>query len=179
MRQALRLHPDSRCSAATGVKVDVARPRGDSLVLRFFVTGKISALRMPLVTAPERADELWQHTCFEAFVGAMGTAGYSEFNFSPSTQWAAYRFTAYREGMAALDAAQFPRISVRRDADRLTLDASIDLGPLQLLNDIRDARLALSTVIEDADRILSYWAIAHPPGKPDFHHADCFTLEVP
>jgi hypothetical protein len=21
--------------------------------------------------------------------------------------------------------------------------------------------------------------LAHPPGKPDFHHSDCFALELP
>ena len=26
---------------------------------------------------------------------------------------------------------------------------------------------------------MSYWALAHPPGKPDFHHPDCFALELP
>jgi len=174
----LTCHPTTRCDAVRSIQVEVRTTEPRTLALRYVLEGDIARLLIPAESAPRRADKLWQHTCFEAFVGAMGTAGYSEFNFSPSTQWAAYRFTAYREGMAALDAAQFPRISLRRDADRLTLDASIDLGPLQLLNDIRDARLALSTVIEDADRILSYWAIAHPPGKPDFHHAAGFAVTL-
>jgi hypothetical protein len=51
MRQALRLHPDSRCFAATHVEVEVARPGAGSLVLSYFVTGKISDLCMPPVTA--------------------------------------------------------------------------------------------------------------------------------
>ena len=37
-------------------------------------------------------------------------------------------------------------------------------------------RLALSPVIEDG--ALSYWALRHPPGRPDFHHQDAFTLEI-
>jgi hypothetical protein len=40
-------------------------------------------------------------------------------------------------------------------------------------------RLALSAVIEETDGRKSYWALAHPPGTPDFHHPDCFTLELP
>ena len=40
-------------------------------------------------------------------------------------------------------------------------------------------RLGLSAVIEDTSGGKSYWALAHPPGKPDFHHADCFALELP
>src|SRR5687767_1847903 len=100
MRQALKLHPDSRCIAVTRIEVDVARPSPDSLLLRYFVTGKMSDLRLPPVTAPARADELWQHTCFEAFVCALPGAAYYEFNFAPSTQWAAYRFSGYRSGMS-------------------------------------------------------------------------------
>jgi len=35
---------------------------------------------------------------------------------------------------------------------------------------------ALSAVIEDDDGAFSYWALRHPPGKPDFHHPDAFAL---
>src|ERR1700722_1406885 len=63
MRQALRLHPDSLCSAATQVEVDVARPRAGGLVLSYFVTGRIGDLRLPPVVAAARTEELWRHTC--------------------------------------------------------------------------------------------------------------------
>ena len=39
-------------------------------------------------------------------------------------------------------------------------------------------RLALAAVLEDQQGALSYWALAHPPGKPDFHHPVGFTLEL-
>src|SRR5437867_1054544 len=113
MRQALKLHPDSLCSAATQVEVEVARPRASSLLLCYFVTGKISDLRMPPVTAAARADELWQHTCFEAFVRTSPDPGYYEFNFAPSTQWAAYRFSSYRSGMRVVTEISAPRIEVQ------------------------------------------------------------------
>src|SRR5687768_10522470 len=47
----------------------------------------------------ERADELWLTTCFEAFLRPHGETAYREWNFAPSTQWAAYEFADYREGM--------------------------------------------------------------------------------
>ena len=40
-------------------------------------------------------------------------------------------------------------------------------------------RVGFSAVIEERDGTMSYWALAHPPGKPDFHHRDCFALELP
>ena len=178
MRQALRLHPDSRCSAATGVKVDVARPRGDSLVLRFFVTGKISDLRMPLVTAPERANELWQHTCFEAFVRASAADGYYEFNFAPSTQWAAYRFSGYRRGMRVATEVDAPLIEAQSSPQRYILQACLDLSRLSNLPRDTGWRLGLSALIEETGGRKSYWALVHPPGRADFHHPDSFAYEL-
>jgi hypothetical protein len=40
-------------------------------------------------------------------------------------------------------------------------------------------RLGLSAVIETVDGFFSYWALAHPSDKPDFHHPDSFILELP
>ena len=178
MPLALKLHPDSLCAAAAQVEVDVARPRPGSLLLSYVVTGKIGELRLPPVVAATRADELWRHTCFEAFVRTSSTA-YYEFNFAPSTQWAAYRFSGYRSGMRVATEIGAPRIELRSAPDCYTLQASLDLDRLSDLP--RDAawRLGLAAVIEETSGRKSYWALAHPPGKADFHHSDCFTLELP
>ena len=101
MRQFLKLHPGSRSFAAATIEVEVARPRSDSLVLSYIVIGKMSDLRMPPVIPAARSDELWRHTCFEAFLRASSGPEYYEFNFAPSTQWAAYQFSSYRGGMRA------------------------------------------------------------------------------
>jgi len=177
MRLVLRLHPDSPRLPATHIDVDLARPRAGSLVLSYVVTGTIGDLRLPPVMAAARADELWRHTCFEAFVRTSPGAAYYEFNFAPSTQWAAYRFSGYRSGMRVASEASAPRIEVQSGAERYTLQAALELDRLSVLP--RDApwRLGLSALIEDTSGRKSYWALAHPPGEPDFHHADCFAHE--
>jgi hypothetical protein len=174
MRQALRLHPDSPSFAAKQIEVDVARPRHGGLVLYYVVTGKISDLRLPPVAAAARTDELWQHTCFEAFVRPSPGAAYYEFNFAPSTQWAAYRFSSYRSGMRVATEIGAPRIEVQSSPERYTLQAALELDQLSPPS---LWRLGLSAVIEETSGRKSYWALAHPPGKADFHHSDCFTLE--
>src|SRR5258707_10712262 len=121
MRQVLKLHPDSRSAAAAHVEVVVTRPRVDSLVLSYIVTGKMSDVRMPPVMAAVRSDDLWRHTCFEAFVGASSSAEYYEFNFTPSTQWAAYRFSSYRSGMRVAAEISAPPIKVQSSTDCYTL----------------------------------------------------------
>ena len=142
-------------------------------MLTFSLVGDISGLRVPEYNSPRRMDNLWQHTCFEAFVMAGEGPGYREYNFSPSGEWAVYAFSDYRDG-AGLDIELAPGIVVRKTRDRLEVDAEIHQyflpqgGPL---------RLGLSAVVEEADGVLSYWALQHPPGKPDFHHPDAFTLQ--
>jgi len=171
LHQALRLHPDSLCAAATKIEVDIARPRPGSLILSYVVSGMIGDLLMPPVVAAARADDLWRHTCFEAFVRPSAGPDYYEFNFSPSTQWAAYQFSGYRSGMRVATEIDAPRIEVRSSAESYTLQAPLELD--------RPAswRLGLSAVLEETNGRKSYWALAHPPGKADFHHSDCFTLE--
>jgi hypothetical protein len=176
MHHVLKRHPDSRCSAAVCVEVKVARPRADNLVLSYIVTGQVSDIRLPPDMPGERTDHLWHHTCFEAFIRASSGLEYYELNFAPSTQWAAYRFGGYRSGMVAAEFAK-PAIEVRSTIDSTTLQASLDLGRLPDLQRDASWRLGLSALIEDQSGGMSYWALAHPPGKPDFHHADCFALE--
>ena len=173
MLQTLVPHPDTPCGIVTAIAVEIARPQSNRLVLRFILTGDVSALRLPPPALSVRTDELWKHTCFEAMVQATPAPAYRELNLAPSTQWAAYRFDAYRQGMAPADIPP-PIITVTTSPDRLDLHATItlDLPPSPW-------RLGLSAVIEEASGRLSYWALAHPLGRPDFHHADCFTLELP
>lgn len=179
MRQPLKLHPDSRCPAATRIEVDVARPRLGTLELCFAVSGKIGDLRMPPVTACARADGLWRHTCFEAFVRASPGAGYFEFNFAPSTHWAAYGFTGYRGGMRVAREIGAPRFEVESAGACYTLRVTAELNGVPCLPSDAAWRLGLSAVIEETNGRISHWALAHPPGKADFHHSDCFALELP
>ena len=133
---------------------------------------------MPGARAGRRADDLWKHTCFEAFVAADDMPGYFEFNFSPSLDWAAYRFADYRAGMSFATLAQAPGLQVRRTSSQLELTATVHLAGLAPLCDAPVLRLALAAVIEEDDGRLSYWALQHPPGNPDFHHPDGFAVEL-
>ena len=178
MLHALKLHPDSRCDAVTGIEIDVARFPGGALVVTYYLKGRTADLLLPPVGLPRRTDGLWRHTCFEAFVRATGNEAYAEFNFSPSTAWAAYRFSGYRDGMTIAREVSDVEIDVRATGATFDLQAPMELGALENLPSEGYWRLGLSAVIEETSGRLSYWALAHPPGKADFHHSDCFTLEV-
>ena len=178
MHQLLRPHPESRISASEHVGVVITRPQPEKLVLSYTVTGKMSDVIIPPVTRAMRADNLWQYTCFEAFVRGASANVYYEFNFSPSTQWAAYRFSDYRSGMSVATEVDTPPIDIRSNPRSFSLQAALTLDRLSALPRDASWRLALSAVIEETNGNKSYWALTHPPGKPDFHHKDGFAYEL-
>lgn len=143
------------------------------LSVEYVVTGDIAGLKLPAITMPERRDNLWQATCFELFV-ALDDGGYAEFNFSPSTCWAAYRFDGYRAGMRMVAGVE-PVIEVTGTDHRLVVAVRLDMAAM--VPDL-DRRVGLSAVIEQADGNKSWWALVHPFDKPDFHHRDCFALQL-
>lgn len=156
----------------SAIEVDARRSDGGRLDLTYRVLGATSQLSLPEAAPAQRTDELWRHTCLEVFVQAVGEPGYLEFNFSPSGQWASYRFDDYRLGMAASEVV--PTLALQRTDGRLELSASLQLPAIA---DV-DWRIALCAVIESVEGRHSYWSLAHPPGKPDFHHAASFALTL-
>jgi hypothetical protein len=87
-----------------------------------------------------------------------------------------------------------PMIRTEQEADRLT----ITITPSPVRAELAEAlpysadqeqgegfdklspngRVGVSAILEDRDGTKSYWALAHPPGKPDFHDPACFALEL-
>jgi hypothetical protein len=164
-------HPDLPPGPVSTIEVKVQRDR-DTLTLRFALTGAIADLAIPPPANATRTDDLWRHTCFEAFLQPAPGDAYFEFNFAPSTQWAAYAFASYREGMTPAD---IPPPVIQTHATAATLDLTVTLTQLPP----GPCRLALAAVIETKSGAKSYWALAHPPGKPDFHHRTGFAYDLP
>jgi hypothetical protein len=169
MRLTLLPHPHS-AAPPVEITVDLGRA-GAALALSFCLTGDLDGIAIPARTVSERTGNLWQTSCFEVFIRKESEHGYLEFNLSPSTRWAAYAFDDYRAGMRDAD-IQPPSITMARDAT-LTLATVV-----QLPAGIADSalRIGLSAIVEGRDGSKSWYALAHPDGAPDFHHADCFAL---
>jgi hypothetical protein len=173
IRISLTRHPETPSGKVTAVEVElIACP--DDLLISYFVTGS-EDLILPDRTSPLRRDGLWETTCFEAFLKPMGGEAYFEFNFSPSTQWAAYRFERPREGRSDLPRPVDPFATLGEKPSDPLLEVDLDLSGLP---DV-PMSLGLSAVVEERGGRKSYWALAHPPGDPDFHNPSCFALELP
>ena len=161
-----------------GIEATLAWSEAHALVVTYRLNADTRQLRIPVSAGSRRADGLWHHTCFEAFVRVKDSPAYFEFNFSPSGEWAAYGFCAYRDGGPLDDAVDAPEISVQNLPDQLELAATIRLAHFLLVQPGMLLRLGLSAVVEASDGTLSYWALHHPAAKPDFHHPDSFALEL-
>jgi hypothetical protein len=199
LARALRLerHPETPAAAVHAVHARVGRAPGGLLAVSFIIEGDMDRLLVPqgrehsgrVPSGREgsgreggMADRLWEHTCCEIFIARTGLPAYHEFNFSPSGEWAAYAFAGYREHVPFAGESNAedldPQVTVRRAWGRLELDVAIRLDRLSPAHVDAGLSLALSAVVEERNGSLSYWALRHPPGKPDFHHDHAYALEL-
>lgn len=169
-RHTARLKPHPSCPGgpAASVEADYWRD-GRFLLVRFRTMEDNDWIAWPEAAASERRDELWRSTCFEVF--AQTADGYVEYNLSPSSEWASYRFDSYREGMRPAVETVVSK-GVRFEVYGAELEAQLELP-----EDVR--RLGVSAVLRTVEGETFYWALAHPSDKPDFHHPDSFVLELP
>ena len=166
-------HPAFPPSSVRSVEVEMTATDWSDVLLDFRIEGE--DIIIGEWQASKRADGLWKSTCFELFVRDPHEESYFEFNFAPPSQWAAYTFERYRQGMRDLDLAVEPHLEFD-PAKPLELSIDLDLSNTPNVPMVAN----ITAVIEERDGTMSYWALAHPPGhKPDFHHADCFVIEIP
>lgn len=170
----LQSHPDHPPLAVSGIAARVLGADDTWLRVRWRVEGA-EQLVVPPFAGKGRADELWRTTCFELFLMPGEGPAYCEFNLSPSERWAAYDFSAYRDGMAERPAEREPQTMIRQGSTFAIFDAAIPLSALPSA----DSRMNLAAVIEEEGGTVSYWALAHPAGKADFHDPACFTATLP
>ena len=185
---SLLAHPHTPSEAVRRIAACIEASGPDSLRLQYVLEGDLRRVRIPPpVAQARRADKLWVHTCFEAFICPEGSTRYLELNFSPLGQWAAYRFESYRRGMAAAVLEEAPRLTLLHSEEQLELQAEVGLGAALRMPEASAMRgapaqgrvhIAVSAVVEDEDGRLSYWALRHPPGRPDFHHPEGFSLAL-
>jgi hypothetical protein len=172
----LVLHPATPGGTVSGIAVAIERT-GAELRLSYRLEGDIARLRLPDPAEAMRADSLWQHTCFEAFLRPDGGDRYYEFNFAPSSAWAAYGFAARRSDRELPELAA-PAIASRRNEGTFEMTVRLPLGGLPELAQAAAIDAGLAAVVEDARGMLTYWALAHTTREPDFHDPATFQLRI-
>lgn len=175
IQHSLLCHPSSPCPAVSAAKVSAELINNGTLALRYRLDCNPADILLPAPQPAAAANDLWQHTCCEAFIAALDGLAYREFNFSPSGQWANYCFTDYRARDTAFIATTAPQITIHYRDDGVQLDALLGREMLPAAN---AWQIGLSIVIESTDGSKSYWALAHCAAQPDFHRRQSFTLTL-
>lgn len=175
----LTVHPAMPDPAVRGLGAEVAwQPQRALLSLTWRVDAEPVGLRLPAPRPARRADGLWQHTCFEAFIRSGREPAYFEFNCSTSREWAMYRFASRRTGMQSEQRLPAPRVGTLRGRDVLNVSIDLDLAQLTELASATQLDLGLAAVIERVDGGRSYWALRHGSAQPDFHDPATFILQL-
>jgi hypothetical protein len=180
----LEQHPASVSKAVRAIEFLQPVWQNGKLKIGYCAETVIGETIIPTARDAARQDNLWETTCFELFIARAGFDGYLEFNFSPSGSWAAYQFRAYRSDCSMLLNIDPPKVCFESFLLESVTVEGLGLMSLEVLIDVpEDWRvnaldLGISVVVEETDGTKSYWALAHPPGKPDFHHKDCFALNL-
>jgi hypothetical protein len=174
----LTCHPSAPTGPIRAIEVHASRTPNAELRMSFRLIGNISRICLPSPSPGKWiGSQLWQHTCFEAFIALQQGQAYHEFNFAPSGEWAVYAYCGYRSGRLLTNEEMRPDIVTRSTATQLELDACVRLDRLSDVHVFAPLRVGLSAVIETRDG-LSYWALRHPAARPDFHHPAGFALLV-
>lgn len=171
---SLRCHPSTNTQNVAYIDGEITINAAGTCRIAYRVSGALDQIHFATPETASRRDGLWQSTCFELFLKRPEGNEYLEFNFAPSHEWAAYQFDDYRTAMAELDVAP-PHMRTMQDDDAFQLVVNVELptkwraGPMVA---------GLSAVIAEKNGHKSYCALAHPAGQPDFHHKDCFALQL-
>ena len=147
-------HSNTPCLAVRSLESTATFDKNGCLKLSYILVGEPQTIITPPMKKSSSADGLWEHTCFEAFICIQGEKMYHEYNFSPSTQWAAYAFSDYRKRKEWV-ASQAPIICVEKSSKQLKLDVILDINDLPKSLDKKPLQLGLTAVIESADGIIA------------------------
>lgn len=151
--------------------------RDSSLHVRFTLAGSLEHLSIPPpADYPQRRDDLWKESCFEFFFAEVGSEAYWEVNLSPSGHWNVYHFDSYREGMRREEKVVSLLCHIDSTPQSFTLEVVLDLGSMCPMD--KPLHAGISAVLLSKNGNLSFWALAHPCGNPDFHDRKGFLLTL-
>lgn len=175
------LVPFRSSESKISIEAGVARSR-NGIQLSFSCSGlepEIVAgakLGKSLAEAGDRADKLWETTCFEAYFAPMGRDEYWEFNLSPQAKWNLYRFSGERMGMRREESIS--QVNIEFSLINSTLQVQAEFRMPRKISPMSPLEIGLTAIIGRDPNEVSYWAIEHLRGKPDFHVRESFRIEL-
>lgn len=147
------------------VTCDVRQKNQNIYEFDFNLYGDIEAIKWNEGSANSRTDNLWQTTCFEAFLSSENSNSddYYEINCSPQGAWNSYYFERYRDGM------KLSAVEVKLMEKKITPQAARFLISVTNPSPWNARFLGLSAVLEFKNGEKAYWALRHTGSEPNFH----------
>ena len=183
------LAPFSPCPAVQHLGYELLLESSSSLRLIVQLEGSLAATLPITNRVGQRQFGLWQHHCFELFIGELESNAYWELNLAPNGNWNCFKFSDYRKDQRESEAYSLAGLQAVRSAQSYRLEANIDIKPILKKKGLEKMglearglearglekgslalRLGASAVIATATQ-LNYFSIRHG-ATPDFHHRD-------
>jgi hypothetical protein len=188
------LAPFSPCPAVQHLGYELLLESSSSLRLIVQLEGSLAATLPITNRVGQRQFGLWQHHCFELFIGELESNAYWELNLAPNGNWNCFKFSDYRKDQRESEAYSLAGLQAVRSAQSYRLEANIDIKPILKKKGLETMRLeargleatglekrglekrslalslGASAVIATATQ-LNYFSIRHG-ATPDFHHRD-------
>jgi hypothetical protein len=172
------LHPFPTDSIIPQIEISGRIDRFNHLLsIEYLVQGDLGAVSIdPPTDSPARKLELWTATCFEFFIGVVGSPNYWEFNLAPTGDWNVYALDDYRQGLRSEITFGALPFTIDRSASSLKLNLEFDLS--KLIEPDLKLEVAITAVIKSTQAEISYWALTHTGTEADFHRRDSFTIDI-
>lgn len=118
-----------------------------------------------------RRDYLWQHTCFELFIGLKHQSIYREINLSPAGAWNCYGFDSYRQpaDMPPVVAHDIQLLELKVQAQKLEAVLSVQQFFERHNCGWNDMVIGMSSVVKTRQQQELYFALQHSGSQADFH----------
>jgi hypothetical protein len=174
----LKLQPFSKDPSTPPVELTATIDRNDNILsIEYHLSGELNTLIIPSATVvPTRKSLLWEHTCFEFFLGVPGIPEYWEFNLSPAGDWNIFHLDNYRQGLQEELAFNCLPLEISLQPSSLVLKLELDLG--HIFDPQQNLEVSVTSVIEPHRGEISYWAASHTGENPDFHLRDSFSVSL-
>ncbi|MBK9295045.1 MAG: hypothetical protein IPM57_11515 [Oligoflexia bacterium] len=164
------MNPLSCFDAQTNIQISANIHLGNVWVFEYLIKDPENIILYPNLNG--RQNNLWEHTCFEAFVGEKNSKEYFEFNFSTNSAWNIFEFKNYR-------LPQPPKQCERFEFLKIEFENNIFKAQVKPKNFKKSFyEISLATVIESKKNEIFYWALKHNKSRPDFHLRENFILNA-
>lgn len=155
-----------------------------SILLSFEIYDPSNIILNPLSEElkPSRRNELWKHTCFEAFLKLPQTTHYFEINQNQSKDWNVYEFSEYRTGMQESKHLMLMQLSTQKSEPQHKTKIISEYQWSQNFlsqNNFETLQVGLCAVIESVHQTIDYYGITHSnKDQPDFHHFNSYKYTL-